>query len=120
MDDTGSYIATLYDGSHHLEIMLPQQIVPPQPRWDRWDLAQALTVGSTIVSLLAAFNRKSEDLAALSLVLGLASKAVHEITPPRCEECRLRSVPSGAWWTCPQCLCIVGPRTPEAQVIPVG
>ncbi len=116
MYDTGTYIANLYDGTH--SPMYYQGYAAPQ--WDGWDLAWALAVGSTVVSLVAAFSRGSKDLAALSMVLGVASKGVQEMTPPRCEQCLRRSVPSGEWWMCPQCYCIVGSRTHEAQVRPLG
>jgi hypothetical protein len=91
MDDTGTYIANLYDGTHYREILQPQdivgpeEIVPTNPQWNWRGIALGLvTVGAiaSVVGYLASDRKLKEDPMAFGAFLMAVGTLLMQIPNP--------------------------------------
>ncbi len=85
----------------------------PQPcTQDLWDLGGVLTAGGFLGSLVCTFPlgdpKLRKSLGTACVLLGFAGMVAQALTPPKCQNCCVRSVINGACWICPSCQSITG------------
>jgi len=78
---------------------------------DLWDFCEAVGFVGAGASLFCTFASENPKLrksfGTACAVLGFAGMVARAVTPPKCQQCCVRSVVDGAYWVCPSCQSII-------------
>ena len=88
----------------------PQAVPPCSP--DLWDFCESLGfvgAGASLFCTFASENPKlKKSFGTACAVLGAVGIVARAVTPPKCQQCCVRSVIDGTNWVCPNCQGIIG------------